>query len=77
LSSRGPPADKLSAIEKGLAAKPDRETEGILLINKALALNEQGDTETATAILGSLALDPRATFASEHLAKQTLAFITK
>ncbi|MDB5335296.1 MAG: hypothetical protein JWN70_915 [Planctomycetaceae bacterium] len=70
-------ADKRAAIEKGLAANPDRETKGILLINKALALNEQGDVEIAKTILGNLALDPNTTFANEHLAKQTLAFIVK
>jgi tetratricopeptide (TPR) repeat protein len=70
-------AEKLAAIEKGLAAKPDRETKGILLINKAIALNEQGDVETATSILGNLALDPDTTFANEHLAKQSLAMVTQ
>ena len=71
------PAETLAAIEKGLAAKPDRETQGILLINKALALNEQGEADTAKSILGNLALNPETTFGNEHLAKQTLAFIAQ
>jgi tetratricopeptide (TPR) repeat protein len=71
------PTEKLSAIERGLAANPDRETKGILLINKALTLNEQDDTETAKSILGNLALDPETTFSNEHLAKQMLAMITR
>jgi tetratricopeptide (TPR) repeat protein len=70
-------AEKLAAIERGLAAKPDRETKGILLINKALALHEQGDAQAATSILGELALDPDTTFANEHLAKQSLAMINQ
>ena len=68
-------ADKLAAIEKGLAANPDAETKGVLLINKALALNENGETEAAKSILGNLALDPETTFANEHLAKLTLGQI--
>ena len=69
------PSEKLDAIEKGLAASPDAETEGILLINKALTLSQQGDNQAAKVILGNLALDPNATFANEHLAKQTLAMV--
>ena len=68
-------AEKLAAIERGLAANPDRETKGILLINKALALHEQGDAQAATSILSDLALDPETTFANEHLAKQSLAMV--
>ncbi|WDI42051.1 tetratricopeptide repeat protein [Bremerella sp. P1] len=71
------PAEKLEAIEKGLAANPDAETKGILLINKALTLNQQGDKQAAKEILGSLALDPNASFSNEHLAKQTLAMIAE
>lgn len=71
------PADRLAAIEKGLAANPDAETKGILLINKALILDHQGDKEAAKKILGNLALDPNASFANEHLAKQTLAMIAQ
>ena len=66
------PAETLSAIEKGLAANPDRETRGILLINKALTLNSQGDVEAARSILGNVVSDPETTFSNEHLAKQFL-----
>jgi tetratricopeptide (TPR) repeat protein len=71
------PAARLAAIEYGLAANPDAETKGILLVNKALTLNEQGDKETATTILGTMALDANTTFANEHLAKQMLAMIRR
>lgn len=70
-------AEKLAAIERGLAAKPDRETKGILLINKALTLHEQGDARAAKSILGELALDPDTTFANEHLAKQVLVMVNQ
>ena len=70
-------AEKLAAIEKGLAAKPDGETKGILLINKALINYRLGDHEGAVRLLGELALDPASTYATEHLAKVTLARIAE
>ena len=70
-------ADKLAAIEKGLAASPDGETKGILQINKALILDRSGDHEGAVRLLGELALDPASTYATEHLAKATLANVAK
>ncbi len=70
-------AEKLAAIEKGLAAGPDRETKGILLINKALIMGRSGDHDGAVRLLGELALDPASTCATEHLAKVTLANVAK
>jgi tetratricopeptide (TPR) repeat protein len=67
------PGDRLRAIERGLAAGPDPETKGMLLLNKALVANQRGDREEAIAILGDLALDPASTLATETLAKATLA----
>jgi len=67
------PDDRLRAIERGLAAGPDPETRGMLLLNKALVVNQRGDRAAAIAILGDLALDPASTFATEILAKATLA----
>lgn len=66
-------AEKLAAIEKGLAVNPDGETKGILLINKALIMDRSGDHAGAVRLLGELALDPASTYATEHLAKVTLA----
>jgi tetratricopeptide (TPR) repeat protein len=69
---------KLELIENGLSHAPDGEVKGILLINKALTLNEQGNRDEATRILGELALDPESTLGTEHLAKVALAsFVTK
>jgi tetratricopeptide (TPR) repeat protein len=70
-------AEKLAAIEKGLKANPDGETKGILLINKALILDRSGDHAGAVRLLGELALDPASTYATEHLAKVTLANVAK
>lgn len=65
--------ERLAAIEKGLAATPDAETKGQLLINKALLLNGRGDRDGAVRLLGELALDRGSTLATEHLAKVSLA----
>ncbi len=73
----GTDAVMLAAIEKGLAANPDGETKGILLINKALIMDRGGDHDGAVRLLGELALDPASTYATEHLAKVTLANIVK
>ena len=70
-------AEKLAAIEKGLAAIPDGETKGILLINKAMILERSGNHDGAVQLLGELALDPASTFGTEQLAKFTLAGIVK
>jgi hypothetical protein len=67
----------MADIEKGLAASPDAETKGTLLINKATALSSQGQQEAAVKLLGELALDPKSTYFTEHMAKAALAFITK
>jgi tetratricopeptide (TPR) repeat protein len=64
---------RLHAIEQGLRGRPDAETLGILLINKANILAGRGDRDTAVAILGELALSPDSTLAAEHLAKAALA----
>lgn len=69
--------ERLQWIEKALAANPDGETKGILLINKALVLDRRGEKEAAVKLLGELALDPTSTFATEHLAKATLSNVTE
>ena len=67
------PEQRLAAIEAGLAADPDAETQTMLLLNKAALLNQCGDRNTAIAILGSMALDPDATLSAHTLAKFMLA----
>jgi hypothetical protein len=46
-----------------------------LQINRALILKRKGDREGAVRVLGGLALDPASTYATEHMAKVTLASI--
>lgn len=69
-------SDRLAAIERGLAAHPDVETRGMLMIQRALVLDRQGDTDGATRLLGELALDPKSTYGTEQLAKATVALVT-
>jgi tetratricopeptide (TPR) repeat protein len=69
--------DRLHAITRGLEADPDPETRGILLINRALILEQRGQRAEAIAILGELALDPASTLGTETLAKATLAQIVE
>jgi tetratricopeptide (TPR) repeat protein len=71
------PAKRLAFLEKGLAADPDAQTKGFLLLNKAAVLQEQGKTGHATAILGSLALDPASPLDIEALARYTLANLSE
>jgi tetratricopeptide (TPR) repeat protein len=69
------PGARLDAIARGLEGRPDGETRGMLLINKALVHGQRGDRETAVAILGELALDPASTLGTETLAKAALAHL--
>ncbi|MBU6951337.1 lipopolysaccharide assembly protein LapB [Hahella sp. HN01] len=68
---------KLALIDKGLAANPDKETRGFLLLNKAVTLFNRGDSQTAIAILGELALDPESPRDVELIAKRTLGMLVK
>ncbi|WLQ16168.1 tetratricopeptide repeat protein [Hahella aquimaris] len=68
---------KLALIDKGLAANPDKETRGFLLLNKAVTLYNSGDGQTAITILGELALDPESPMDVELIAQRTLAMLVK
>jgi tetratricopeptide (TPR) repeat protein len=48
------PSDQLAAIERGLLARPDPDTRGSLLVQKALALHASGKRELALKILDQL-----------------------
>jgi tetratricopeptide (TPR) repeat protein len=48
------PAERLTAIERGLQARPDPDTRGSLLIRKALTLRDLGQTTSALELLASL-----------------------
>lgn len=62
------------AIDQGLAASSDPESRGMLLVNKALLLQEK-DRTTAIRMLGELAVDPSSTLGTEHVAKATLVLL--
>jgi tetratricopeptide (TPR) repeat protein len=64
---------RLRAIEQGLRGRPDPDTRGVLLINRASLFAGRGEVDAAVAVLGGLALSPQSTFATEHLAKAMLA----
>jgi tetratricopeptide (TPR) repeat protein len=67
--------ERLTAIENGLAARPDAETKGMLEINRALVLNLGGDKAGAVRLLGELALNPMSTLGTEHSAKAALGIL--
>lgn len=67
------PKDRLEAIEKGLECNPDPDTLGNLLINKALIINQQGDTMEAIEILGKIIFDKESTLGSLELARLALS----
>ena len=69
--------EKNTAIERGLSLKADGETKGILLINRALVLNENGKKEEAIQVLGNYIFSPDATTGNTVLAKFTLKSIAK
>ncbi|GLZ02784.1 hypothetical protein Acsp03_02510 [Actinomadura sp. NBRC 104412] len=66
------PDARLRAIESGLAATPDAETKGQLLLNKALIVNQRGDRDEAVRMLRDLVADPESTLSTVSLAKMTL-----
>ena len=61
--------ERLAAIKKGLALNPDFETKGMLLINRALIFDVQGDKEEAKKILGRLIFDKESTVSNIEMAK--------
>lgn len=71
------PAERLKAIEQGLSKNPDVETKGILLLNKALILDQQGKKEEAKKLLGALIFSPDVTTSNVALAKFALKTISE
>ncbi|WP_055436623.1 tetratricopeptide repeat protein [Lacinutrix algicola] len=69
--------ERLNAIEKGLEKNPDIETKGMLLINKALVINENGDYKKASEILTNVIFDTNSTFGNIEMAKFILNNISE
>jgi tetratricopeptide (TPR) repeat protein len=67
------PEEKLAALDNGLAGHPDADTRGMLLLNKALLLHQQGRKDEGTVILRAVAEDPDSTQGNEVWAKRLLA----
>lgn len=67
--------EKLKAIEQGLSKNPDADTAGMLIINKALLLNNIGKGEEAKNLLGNLVFSADSTTATIEMAKFTLKSI--
>jgi tetratricopeptide (TPR) repeat protein len=72
------PAASLQALDRGLAQRPDPQTRGFLLINKALSLDKLGKHDEARRILSALAAEPTLPVDVEQLAKLSLSqLVTK
>lgn len=69
--------ERLNAIEKGLKQHPDMETKGMLLINKALVINEDGNKKKASEILTTIIFDSNSTFGNIEMAKFVLNNISE
>ncbi|WP_237275911.1 tetratricopeptide repeat protein [Tenacibaculum ovolyticum] len=69
--------ERLAAIEKGLEQNADVETKGILLINKALVINEKGSFKEAAELLTSVIFDLNATLGNIEMAKFVLNNISE
>jgi tetratricopeptide (TPR) repeat protein len=67
------PAQRLQAIESGLAARPDPDTYGSLLIKKACAMWALGDYETSVAMLRKLAAESPDSMSTQVGAQLVLA----
>ncbi|KAA2240935.1 hypothetical protein F0L74_24540 [Chitinophaga agrisoli] len=63
---------RLAAINTGLSKDPDPDTKGMLLINKAIILNENGEKEVAKKMLGDIIFSNESTTGSVEFAKIAL-----
>jgi tetratricopeptide (TPR) repeat protein len=70
-------SEKLKFIELGLSKNLDASTKGILLVNKAILLNESGKKEEATQLLTNLIFNQATTAGNIALAKFTLRSIAQ
>jgi tetratricopeptide (TPR) repeat protein len=68
-------AQRLESVEKGLKALPDLETLGLLQVNKAILIAQDGHIQEAMAILGELLLDGRTTQANRMMGRMAMKSI--
>ena len=67
------PSQKLVAIEHGLQSNPDIETKGLLMIDKAIVLFNQGKQQEAIDMLGYVIVDTKNTIGTRESAKFVLS----
>lgn len=67
------PAERLRAIARGLAARPDADTRGSLLVKKAMTDWDLGDQASAERSLRELASNPAETLSTQASAQIILA----
>ena len=65
--------DRMTAVEAGLAARPDAETRGLLLLHKADLLVNLGETSEADSIRTFLITDPSSTSQTRAIARYARA----
>lgn len=64
---------RLAALDRGLAAHPDDETYGMLVMNRALALGRRGQLAEGRRLLRDLIVDKRCTTGVQAIATVSLA----
>jgi tetratricopeptide (TPR) repeat protein len=60
---------RLEMLDRGLGARPDDETYGVLVSNKAMLLERRGQRDEARRMLRALLADPRCTAGTEATTK--------
>lgn len=68
---------RLEAIEKALSLDIDEETKGNVIINKALVMNLEGQSQEAIKLLGKLIFEEDTTSSNIQMAKAVISFIVK
>jgi hypothetical protein len=71
------PEGKLSLIDKALSLKPDAETYGILMLNKAAALQQTLGEAAALEIVDSLIASDSSTTGTRTLAKEMYKMLSQ
>lgn len=66
---------KTELLERTLKLNPDAETYGLLMVNKAARLNNDGQRPEAIKILGDLILSPDSTLGTVAMAKSVMRLV--
>lgn len=71
------PDKKIERIDELSKMSPDPETYGILMVNKALALNERGNKQEALKLLNSLILSDSVSAGTKQTSREVLKYLNK